>query len=136
MLYSTSMPERQRGRDPNRQRGKDQEKQHAAVYRAARYPSDEASAHPYDHAQQLIHDEPCDLSTYRLRIGPEYHWHVAVLGEVPSEGLVRRIEEVLKTGERVSLPDDVLTALTFRRLAQMQHGPWVERHYGKRRRKT
>lgn len=130
------MPERQRGRDPNRHWRESQEKQHAPFYRAARYPSEASSEHPYDRAQQLIHDEPCDLSTYRLRIGPEYQWDVAVLGDVPSEGLVRRIEDVLKTGERVSLPDDVLTALTLRRLQQMQHGPWVERHYGKRRRKT
>ena len=119
------MPERQRGRDPNRHRGEVQEKQHPAFYRAARYQSEESSEHPYDQAQQLIHDEPCDLSTYRLRIGPEYQWHVAVLGDVPSEELVRRIEGVLKTGERVSLPDDVLTALTLRRLQQMEYGPWV-----------
>lgn len=136
MLYSTYMPERQRGRDPNRYQGEDQEKQTVAFYRAARYLSEASSEHPYDQAQQLIHDELCDLSTYRLGIGPEYQWHVAVLGDVPPEGLVRRIEEVLKTGERVSLPDDVLTALTLRRLEQMQHGPWVERHYGKRRRRT
>jgi hypothetical protein len=129
------MPERQWGRDPNRHRGESQEKPRAAFYRAARYQSEEFSEHPYDQAQQLIHDEPCDLSTYRLRIGPEYHWHVAVLGEVPPEGLVRRIEEVLKTGEPVSLPDDVLTVLSLRRVQQMQHGPWVERHYGKRRRR-
>lgn len=127
------MPEHQRVRDPNRKQK--QEPQKATFHRAARYPNETSSEQPYAQAQQAIYETPCDLSTYRLQIGPEYEWHVAVLGSPPPEELLRRVEEILATGEQVTLSDEAVAALTLRRLQQIQRGPWVEGHYGKRRSK-
>jgi hypothetical protein len=98
------MPERQRGRDPKR--SQKQESPKAPFHRAARYPDELSSEPPYNQAQQLIHDESCELSAYRLRIAPEYRWHVAVLGNPRPTELVRRIEEILVTREQVTLPED------------------------------
>ena len=128
------MPERRRGRDPNRRQSEEPSK--APFHRAARYPDEPSSELPYAQAQQAIHDTPCDLSAYRLQLLPDYIWHVAVLGSPPLEGLVRRIEEILATGEQETLSDEALTALTVRRLQQIQRGQWVEGHYGQRRRRT
>jgi len=86
--------------------------------------------------QELIRVEPCDLSVYRIRLGELLEYHVAVLGEPPEKGLQRRIEDVLKDGERVELPQEVLTALIERRKSQQQLGPWVEHHHFPRRRRT
>src|SRR6266545_3456250 len=103
------MPERQRGRDPNRFTRKEQE--HApSFHQAARYPDEQSSETPYD------------LSIYRLRLGHNLVWHVAVLGSPPPEDLQRRIEEILSTGEPVTLPDDILTHLVQRRAEQSGRG--------------
>ena len=128
------MSERQKGRDPNRRQN--QEPPTAPFHRAARYADEQSSEGPYSQAQQAIYETPCDLSTYRLQLGPEYTWHVAVLGNRPPQVFVRRIEDILADGEQVILEDEVLTVLTLRRLQQAQHGPWVEGHYGKKRRRT
>ena len=127
-------PRSPEGRDPNRKQSQEQPK--ASFHRAAHYPDEPSSELPYNQAQQAIYETPCDLSAYRLRPRPDYAWHVAVLGSPPPEGLLRRIEEILATGEPVTLSDEVLSALTVRRLQQIQRGPWVEGHYGKRRRTT
>ena len=107
----------------------------ATFHRAARYPNEASSEQPYAQAQQAIYETPYDLSTYRLQIGLEYDWHIVVLGSPSPEGLLRRIEEILATGEQVTLSDDAVAALTQRRLQQIQRGPWVEGHYSKRRSK-
>jgi len=127
------MPERQRGRDPNRQPRKEPEK--APYHRAARYSDEQSSEAPYDQAQQAIYATPCDLSVYRLRLGPELAWHVAALGAPPAEELQRRIEAILSTGEPVTLPDDMLIYLTKRRKEQSPQGEWVEKHHFPRRRR-
>jgi hypothetical protein len=128
------MPERQRGRDPNKLVGGDQLR--APYHRAARYMDEQASEAPYDQAQQTIYETPCDLSVYRLCLGPELTWHVAVLGNLPPEGLNRRIEEILASGEQIALPDEVLAQLTARRREQSSRGSWVEAHHFPRRRRT
>ena len=127
MLYSSDMPERQRGRDPNR--GTQFVAGEPALYHiAAHYPNAETSEDAYDSARNLIANEPCDLSAFRFAIFPEHTWHVAVLGTPPQPELLRRVETtLLATGERVVLPDEALQPLVLRRLEQMQKGSWVER---------
>jgi hypothetical protein len=124
------MSEGQRGRDPNKQRLKNL----PAYHQAARYPDEQTSERPYDQMQQAIYETPCDLSAYRLMLGRDLVWHVAVLGNTPPEQLHRRITEILATGEQVTLPDNDLIALNERRKKQSKRGEWVEGHYGKRRR--
>jgi coenzyme F420-reducing hydrogenase gamma subunit len=125
------MPERQKGRDP----GPRPEPEKAPFHRAARYADEQSSEAPYDQAQQAICETPCDLSTYRLRVGEALEWHVAVLGTPPAPGLVRRIEDILATGELVTLPDELLAYLTARRKAHTKQGQWVEKHHFPRRRR-
>src|SRR6266545_2601851 len=104
------MPERPRGRDPNRQPRKEQPPK--PFHKAARYPNEQSSEAPYDQSQQAIYETPCDLSAYRLRLGRDLVWHVAVLGTTPPPELVRRIDDILSSGDPVTLPDDVLRYLT------------------------
>src|SRR5262249_55667191 len=96
---------------------------------------EQSSEVPYDQAQQAIYETPCDLSVFRLRLGPDLAWHVAALGASPAEELQRRIEAILSTGEPVTLPDDVLGYLAQRRKEQSKQGPWVEKHHFPRRRR-
>jgi hypothetical protein len=84
--------------------------------------------------KNLIRDTPCDLSVYRLRLGPELAWHVAVVGAPPTEDVHRRVAENLATGEEVTLPEDVVAYLVRRRVQQAREGEFVEKHYGARRR--
>lgn len=127
------MPERQRGRDPDRLQQKEQARN--SYHRAARYPHEDASEAPYDTLRQLIFDEPCNLSAYRLRVGEALEWHVAVLGEHPLDELQRRIEDVLATGEPVTLPQEILNVLIQRRRTHSGKGKWVEHHHFPRRRR-
>ena len=128
------MPEKRRGRDPGKppERKEDDNSYH----RAARYPGEEVSEQPYDTMQQLIYEKPCNLSVYRLRLGPQLDYHVAVLGETPPPELQRSIEELLSAGERVTLPQEVLSYLNERRREQQKEGDWVEKHHFPRRRRT
>jgi hypothetical protein len=130
MLYSTYMPERQRGRDPNKKRGGEQQEKCLPEYQqAARYVDESSSEAAYDEAQRAIYETPCNLSTYRLLSTPDVTWHVAVLGDVPSDELHRRLTTVLATGESVVLPNDVLIALYEHRRKQPAIDGWAERHY-------
>lgn len=105
-------------------------------HRAARYPDDTTSKGPYDETQQLLHDTPCNLSVYRLRLGEDFKYHVVVLGNPPPEELHRRIEDILSTGEQVTLAPGVIEFLIIRRRQQSAEGPWVEKHHYPRRRRT
>lgn len=127
------MSERPRGRDPGKPPRKEQEQ--LPFHKAARYPDEQSSEAPYDAAQQTIHDTPCDLSAYRLRLGRGLEWHVAVLGALPPPELAQRIEDILSTGEPVTLSDEVLLYLIERRKEQSKQGPWVEKHHFPRRRR-
>lgn len=128
------MPEKKRGRDPGKPPERREEDN--SYHRAARYPGEEASEQPYDAMQEMIRVEPCNLSVYRLRLGEDLEYHVAVLGEPPEERLQRRIEDTLKDGMPVTLPQEVLNALIARRHEQQHNGDWVERHHFPRRRRT
>jgi hypothetical protein len=125
------MPERQRGRDP----GPSPEQEKASYHKAAKYPSEEASEQPYDQLQQALYETPCDLSAYRIRLGPTLDYHIATLGNPPPAELQRRIEEILATGETVTLPEEILVYLTQRRREQQRQGQWVEKHHFPRKRR-
>lgn len=122
------MPERQRGRDPNKKKDTEFVTNDPSLYHlAVHYSNEHSSEDAYDKARQLIHDEPCDLSTYRFMLQPQMLWYVAVLGAPPPPELLRCIEITLLThGERRVLPDEILHSLRLRRLEQAQRGEWVE----------
>lgn len=98
----------------------------------ARYQDEQGAGRVYIQAQDVLFKQPCELSAYRLQL--EKVWHVAVLGETPTEEIDRTIRTILATGEPTSLPQDVLTFLNQRRLQAKQISPWIEGHYrpGKR----
>lgn len=128
------MPERLRGRKTPPPTPREQDPQ--PYHRAAKYPDEQSSEGPYDTLQEFIRREPVNLSAYRIRLGEKLDYHVAALGERPAKGHQRRINEILKDGEHVTLPQEVLDALTARRREQQAHGPWVERHHFPRKRRT
>jgi hypothetical protein len=131
------MPERQRGRDPKKKQGKEQQEKLLPEYhQAARYLDEVSSEAAYAEAQRAIYETPCNLSTYRLLLMPDSIWDVAVVGNVPSDDLHRRLTTILETGESVTLPDDVLIALHQHRKEQPTVNGWAERHYFPRRRRT
>jgi hypothetical protein len=101
-------------------------------YQAARYPNKTRAGKAYTASEQIIHDEDCDLSAYRYLVPGEKKWYVVVIGEKPDQQLHERLKTILMTlarGEAVSLDEDTMTLLLARRLQQIQHGSWVERHY-------
>ena len=110
------------GEEPHHEAGQD------PWYQARRYKGEHDSARPYAEVQAAIYRHECDLSAYRLNL--DTVWHVAVLGEKPTEAVIHVIERILSTGEATSLPDEVLEYLSERRKQAQQVGPWVEGHYG------
>jgi len=102
--------------------------------RAARFAEERLAGHAYEQAQRALYARPdSDVSVYRLQLNQV--WHVAALGEPPPVDLADTLEQILGSGEPVSLPDDVLTLLHQRRAVAIRQGPWVERHHrpGQRR---
>lgn len=122
------MSEKRRGRDP--------EKGQNLYYKAVKYPDEESSEKPYETLQDFIKQESVNLSVYRLRFGEQLDYHVAILGKPPEEGLRRLIDDTLKDGELVTIPQEILDALVSRREEQRRYGTWVERHHFPRRRRT
>jgi hypothetical protein len=101
-------------------------------YQAARYPNKSAAGKAYTPIERIIHDEECDLSAYRYLVPSEKKWYVVVIGEEPSPQLHERLKTILTSltrGEPITLDSATITVLLARRVQQMQHGPWVERHY-------
>ena len=96
-------------------------------YRAARFPGERDAGAVYFKIQDLIEGPDCDLSAYRFLILGV--WHVAIVGEAPSNQLAEQLEMQLSRGEPVELPVDTLDFLLRRRRQQTKHGPWVERHH-------
>ena len=95
-------------------------------YQAARFDTKAKAGGVYTPLQQIVFDEDCDLSVYRLKITEG--WHVVVLGERPNDALSQRIEALLTQGTLVTLRPDVLGYLQSRRAQATQIAPWVERH--------
>ena len=94
---------------------------------AAKFPNERAAGRVYFQIQKLIDNPDADLSAYRLQL--QGIWHVAVVGDAPDKGLAEQLEKVMAAGEPVELPRETLDFLRQRRAEQIQHGPWVERHY-------
>jgi hypothetical protein len=95
-------------------------------FQAARFSGERPAGRAYARAQDLIYQEPCDLSAYRFLL--DRSWHVAVLGEPPPAALERSLRRILAWGESTTLPDDILQQLWQRRTQATKLAPWVERH--------
>jgi hypothetical protein len=95
--------------------------------RAARFRSQGAAGRSYEQAQELLYASPCDLSAYRFLL--DQVAFVAVIDELPSEDLERKLMAILAAGESVSLHDDILKQLAARRAQATQLGAWVEGHH-------
>jgi hypothetical protein len=122
------MPLPEKERRPDRQPDKKPEQEQTPYYRAARFKGEEPAGKAYFKAQEAIFNVPeCDVSTYRFHINRI--WHVAALGDSPPEALDQKLQEILSTGEPVSLPPNLLKLLTERRRQATRQGPWIERHY-------
>lgn len=126
------MPEKPRGpssakRSGNQERLPDYRK-------ASRFPDEPASNIAYEAARDIIYEAPYDLSLYRTALLPTQDWYVLILGQTPNAEVRGRIDQALKTGEAVELPEDVWRLFNQRRLEQSGQGPWVERRYLPRRR--
>ena|SRR5438128_1425873 len=115
------------------EQGRRPEQQLPSYHLAARFREDTVSQTVYNQAQQIIQTSDCDLSAYRFirpsQVAKEPPWYVVVLGDVPPEPLQQRFEEVLKPGERVSLPAEALVPLYQRRLHEIKKGSYVEAHH-------
>ena len=96
-------------------------------YQAARFENKAKAGAVYTPLQQMIFEEDCDLTAYRIRITEG--WHVVVVGERPPESLHLRIEALLSHGTIVNLRPDVLQFLQARRAQASHIAPWVEVHY-------
>src|SRR5258706_14631517 len=112
------MPEGQRGRDPNKSSRTEHREQPQLPehYRAARFPDEPTSNSAYEATRQALYETPCELSTYRTILLPDYLWHVLVLGSTPNETLRERIDRALGDGVAVELPEDVWAAFNLRRI--------------------
>jgi hypothetical protein len=101
--------------------------------KAARFAGEKSARKAYFQAQEVIfQDTESELSAFRITLNAIYH--VAVLGEQPSEKTDQEITRILAQGMMTTLPPEVLSALNARRLQMSQAGEWVEGHYrpGKR----
>lgn len=97
-------------------------------HKAARFPGDKPAAKAYFEAQDVIfNDAESELSAYRLVLNAVYH--VAVLGEQPSQETDEAITQILSQGQSATLPKEALAALNARRIEMKQRGSWVEGHY-------
>ncbi len=104
-----------------------QEKGPIPYCRAARFKNEQIARKIYFQAQDAIETPECDLSAYRFHIN--YIYHVAVLGESPTEELDQKLQTILSPGEPISLPSNVLKVFVERRNKAIKQGPWVERHF-------
>jgi hypothetical protein len=97
--------------------------------RAARFAGERPAGQAYFSVQRVIYEAPerTDLSVFRLQL--DQLWHVAALGITPPATVLHAIEDILASGEPVTLPDDVVTVLTERRAQAIRQGSWSERHF-------
>src|SRR6266550_4107661 len=75
-------------------------------YQAARFSGERPAGRAYARAQELIYQQPCDLSAFRFLL--ERNWHVAIVGETPPAALDRSLRRILARGEPTTLPNDLL----------------------------
>lgn len=119
--------------------------QHPAYVDVRRYPDRETSAAAYAqvarileqdadeyHAvlRDILKQEVAELSAVRLRLAPDYAWHVAVLGDRPPRHLQSEVEQALGMGARVSLDAEAVVYLNARRSTTRKPGrQFVEVHH-------
>ncbi len=97
-------------------------------YKAARFTRQRTAWEAYSKLQRTIFRADCDLSCYRLQL--DRAWHVAVLGEPPSDDVAARLDPLLSAGVPSTLPPGVVSVLQARRASAVASGsPWIERHY-------
>lgn len=98
-----------------------------SYYRAARFSGEQTAGRAYFQLQELIYGPECDISVYRFKIKDVFH--VAIVGEHPSETLDRQLQGALGLGEAISLDERTLDFLLRRRAQQSSQGSWVEHHH-------
>jgi hypothetical protein len=117
-----------RGGQPRQPDEPDIEQMQPPYHKAARFVGEKPAAKAYFEAQEVIfNDTESELSAYRLMLNAIYH--VAVLGEQPSQETDEAITQILSQGHPATLPKEALAALNTRRIEMKQHGSWVEGHY-------
>src|SRR5215213_8112013 len=95
--------------------------------KVARFLGEKPAGRAYRQAEELLYRSPdTELSAYRFHLNRV--WHVAVLGDQPTEELDRQLQKILSRGIPASLPEEILLQLQRRRAAATKLGPWVERH--------
>jgi hypothetical protein len=95
--------------------------------KVARFSGEKPAGRAYRQAEELLYRSPdTELSTYRFHLNRV--WHVAILGDQPTEELDRRLTRILSRGEPTTLPEEILQQLQRRRAQATRLGPWVERH--------
>jgi hypothetical protein len=96
--------------------------------KAARFAGEKLAGKAYFEAQEVIfQDTESQLSAFRITLNAVYH--VAALGERPSDVTDQEITRILAQGMMTTLPSGVTAALNARRLEMKQHAEWVEGHY-------
>lgn len=120
-------PEGRRG-VPNQPEEPNIEQLQPSYSKAARFAGAKPAEKAYFQAQDVIfNDEKSELSAYRLMLNAIYH--VAVLGDQPSQETDAAVTQILSQGQPATLPKEVLAALNARRIEMKQHSSWVEGHY-------
>jgi hypothetical protein len=113
---------------PERPGGPSNNQQAAVPYfEVRRFNNERRALVTYNHLQDTLLENACDLSTYRFLLNQMSH--VAVLGERPAEVLVQVVERLLASGTPTTVPPEVRAALEQRRAQARAIGPWVEGHY-------
>src|SRR4051812_30396128 len=87
------------------------EQESGSYQRAAHFFGERPAGRAYSQARDAIFAaKDCDLSVFRVQYDRD--WLVAVLGEPPHETLGRQIDRILSRGEPVTLPADLIQALS------------------------
>jgi hypothetical protein len=85
-------------------------------YHAAAYKDYDLAGEVYHALDKVLHAHDYNLSVYRIQEPETPYYFVVVIGERPSEPLDQIIiEHLIRTGEMVELPADVLRRLLARR---------------------
>lgn len=110
----------QENREGNPQRENEPQQDY---YQASRFAQEREALDIYDQLDGMFSELPnTDLFAYRFVFN--HTPHVAVLGDLPSDGLTAQlIEFLLASGEKVELPENVLRVLRTRRAEASKQAP-------------
>lgn len=97
------------------------ENQPTPYVNVTRFSGEKPAGRAYRRAQDLLFRTPdCELSAFRFHLNRI--WHVAVLGDQPSEDLDRQLRLILSHGQPISLLEQVLAQLQQRRAQRLIYG--------------